>query len=151
MAILTGQLQRRRGLWHSPFLGLYIKGLPYKLFVLLARSFEYTRTPCESFLGACACGLAYSNPSHAPSGASLHSRAVVSCLRCCSYTQVKCTRSVGVVFLCSFVHPIFRPIPTTYSTTKSRCRPLLRIDGEYISRGTLAAVMNLFQVTTALR
>ena len=35
-------------------------------FVLLARNFEHTKTPRQSFLAACDCRLAHPTPSHTP-------------------------------------------------------------------------------------
>ena len=49
---------------------------------------------------------------------------------------------------------IFGPIcygPPSWSISWSRCKPLLRTYGGSISRETQAAVVNLFQVTVALR
>ena len=83
-------------------------------FELLARNFEFTKTPRELFLVAYGdCRLAHATPSHTPSGASSISRATVLLVRRCGCPHVKRKRSAGDCFSSRFVHPKFRPISTT--------------------------------------
>ena len=75
--------------------------------MLLARNFEFTKTPRESFLAALDCCLGHPTSSHIPSGASLKFRGLWLLVRRCSCPQVKCKRLVGGCFSSHFVHPNF--------------------------------------------
>ena len=98
----------------------------WKIFVLLARNFESTKTPRESLLDACDCHLAHPTPSHTPSGASLNFEGC-----CCLWGAVAVHKwSANVQFWGLFSVSIFVPqISTNFnhcSASNSRCRPLLR-------------------------
>ena len=49
------------------------------IFVRLARNFEFTKTPCESFMAAYDCCLAHLTPSHTHQGRHSTSRAIIVC------------------------------------------------------------------------
>ena len=79
--------------------------------MLLARSFEFTKTPRESFLAAYDCCLAHPRPPHTSSGTSLN----FAGYGCLWGTVALGRRSVNVqlgdVFFVSFcVYPKFRPL-----------------------------------------
>ena len=82
-----------------------------EFFVLLARNFEFTKTPHESFLAVYDRCLAYSTRFHTPhqEHASTLQAAVA-----CSYPQGNCNRLVGGCFFCLMLCTLnfdqFRPL-----------------------------------------
>ena len=69
-------------------------------------------------------------------------------VRSCSYPQVKCKHSVGSCFVVSFGVPQIPSNSDHCSTSKSRCRPLLRTCGRPIWRELPALWMKHSLITT---
>ena len=112
-----------------------------EIFVLLARNFESTTTPRESLLDAYDCCLALPTPSHTPSRSVPEFRGLLLLVRSCGCPQVKWKHSVGGCFLSNFVYPKISTNFDHCSTSKSRCRPLLRTWGRPIWRESQALWM----------